>query len=268
MPRLFGRKPQPPSHALETRFPCPVCLGVKMQKVVVADTLATSGQPGGPLTLDHCTRCGGVWFERGEVQRLAGHKSDVLHAHISRRSEAPKPPCHKCRTPLSRDAVTCAACGRDNLLHCPACQCAMRRAQIDGLALDACDRCHGIWFDYAELEQIWSQSLREATERWRATHRRPGSEVVADGAGLLLESMFWAPNLVFYGAHAAGQVVVAGAEAAGGAIAGAGEILASGGVSGVAGASAEAATAAVEIAGDAAGSIFATIAEIIAGIFE
>ena len=50
----------------ETRWPCPVCLGVKMEKTVVG-----KGE-GGPdsLTLDHCARCGGMWFELGEVQRL------------------------------------------------------------------------------------------------------------------------------------------------------------------------------------------------------
>jgi hypothetical protein len=32
----------------------------------------------GELVLDHCARCGGVWFEAGEVQRLRSCEAELL----------------------------------------------------------------------------------------------------------------------------------------------------------------------------------------------
>ena len=42
---------------IETKLPCPVCL-------IMMDKAQVKGR-GGVLTLDHCSRCGGVWFGRG-----------------------------------------------------------------------------------------------------------------------------------------------------------------------------------------------------------
>src|SRR5437016_85472 len=84
---------------LETRLPCPVCL-------VMMDKAQVKGRSGF-LTLDHCQRCGGVWFERGEVQALASREPAALWAEVAPRADIPNPPCHSCRSPLDRDAETC-----------------------------------------------------------------------------------------------------------------------------------------------------------------
>ena len=60
---------------LEARYPCPVCLGVQMVKTPVRPT--RRGQSGGVL-LDHCERCGGVWFEAGEVQQMRQLRPELL----------------------------------------------------------------------------------------------------------------------------------------------------------------------------------------------
>ena len=86
----------------ETRLPCPVCL-------IMMDKAQVKGR-GGVLTLDHCMRCGGVWFERGEVQQLATRTPESLWAEIAPRADVPRPPCHNCQTPLDRDAEKCAVC--------------------------------------------------------------------------------------------------------------------------------------------------------------
>jgi Zn-finger nucleic acid-binding protein len=39
-------------------------------------------------------------------------------------------------------------------LHCPHCKMAMKTTTIDGIELDICGNCSGIWFDKYEAEEI------------------------------------------------------------------------------------------------------------------
>jgi hypothetical protein len=120
----------------------------------------------------------------------------------------------------------------------------------DGLTLDACKPCRGVWFDNHELAQIWNLEMRRNLP---TVKQADGSVTVADV--FLLDAFLWAPDLVFISASG----VLHGA----GAAAGAAADIAGGGLEGVA----EAAGGAVEGAGEVAGSVFETIAEIIAGLF-
>ena len=231
---------------METRWPCPVCLGVAMQKTVV------SGQ-GADVTLDVCPRCGGIWFERGEARQLARHGPDALWKEVPRREEQVRPPCHGCGAPLDRDAEQCSACGHHNVLRCPVCDVEMERRVQDALTLDLCRRCQGVWFDHAELSSIWRLNLDAATAR--ATRREGrGAAALSTGGDALLEAMIWSPDLVFYGASAATHAASAAANALG-------SVASSG-------AAAEAATHAVGIVGDAAEGLFSMIADIIGGLFD
>lgn len=222
---------------IETRYPCPVCLGVAMEKVVVGE--------GGALQIDHCTRCGGAWFELGEVQRLRRVRPEDLWARIAPRGEVHRAHCHACHTPVQRSEPACPACGHTNLLDCPVCQHPMRAVPHDGLRLDACTRCKGVWFDHHELAAIWKLELDAALDRRRHKGALARS---GDGAFALVDVLAWHPGLVFYGVDAAGHAVIAGASALGNAP--------------------EAAGAVVEMAGEAAAGVFETIVEIISGFFN
>jgi len=219
----------------EPRWPCPVCLGVKMEKA----TVVTQGDHGeGELTLDHCPRCGGMWFELGEVQRLRSEPPESLWTHVPTRAERHRAQCHACRAFLDRDEPECGACGAKARLNCPACDTTMLRARRSELTLDVCKQCKGVWFDHHELDEIWK------LERNRFLAKRGGGELARRkddrGTDVLFETLFWTPDLVFLGAHAAGHGVAAAAEAA---------------------------PAAVEAVGEAAGGVFETIVEIVAGVF-
>ena len=160
----------------ETRWPCPVCLGTRMEKT----SLGTgAGDAPGPLTLDHCARCGGMWFELGEVQRLRSERPESLWAQIAARDERHRAQCHTCRAFVDRDAPKCAACGAKTRLNCPACDTRMLQVRQSSLTLDVCKRCKGVWFDHHELEAIWETGARPAhraagaaTERSRAPRTR------------------------------------------------------------------------------------------------
>lgn len=224
---------------LSVRTPCPVCLGATLQKVGVG--------PGGALEVDHCPRCGGVWFEYGEVQRLRSLPPAAFWAAVGRPKQAPVPPCHDCHTPFSRAEPACPACGREPVIDCPACDRPMHGEAREGIHLDVCRHCRGVWFDHGELETVWRLQAAGAVQR------RP--EVAAYAAGdVLLDVLFFAPDLYVYGAYGTVQAVGAAAEAVAhlpGAVAAAPEV----------------AVAAVEVAGEAAGGVFEVVVSIFEGIF-
>lgn len=224
---------------IETRLPCPTCLGVVMEKLKpVKDH---------DLVLDYCTRCGGIWFDAGEVQLLRQIRPRGLPQAIELRETAFKMPCHSCHAPMDRNADKCTSCGWENRLECPSCQKQLERIERDDLVLDVCRSCRGVWFDNHEIAQIWNMEVRRNLP---TVKQRDGSVSVADY--FLLDALLWAPDLVFlsgYGvARGAGAIVGAASEV---------------GVEGVA----AAAGGAIEGVGEVAGSVFEVIAEIIGSIF-
>jgi uncharacterized protein len=235
--------------SMETRWPCPVCLGVAMQKTTVRSA-------GTSVTLDVCPRCGGVWFERGEARQLAQQAPESLWKQVPRRDEPVRPPCHGCAAPIDRDVERCPACGHRNVLRCPHCDLEMERRTHGALVLDLCRRCEGVWFDHAELTAIWQLNLSAATQRAQRRAGR-GEQALAVGGDVLLNALFWTPELVFYGAASA-------ARAAGGIV----QSVGSAGVGSVGGAAADAASSAAGVVGDAAEGVFSMIAEIIGSLFD
>jgi len=194
-----------PARARETRLPCPVCF-VAMEKARLAGAQRA-------LTLDHCQRCGGVWFDRGEVRVLAVHAPTELWATIAQRSERVNPPCHGCGAPLDRDHAQCAACDHANDLSCPMCDEPMLRRESEGLTLDVCQRCRGVWFDHHELATIWRLNLDQAMARRSIA----GSNALVVGADVLSNAMFWSPGLVAEGAVGVAHLGVAAIEVVGSA---------------------------------------------------
>jgi Zn-finger nucleic acid-binding protein len=237
------------STPLEVRHPCPVCLGAKMEKVTIARdaTSAAGSTPRTPLVLDHCARCGGVWFEMGEVQQLRQTDPTALWNAITKRDGIHAMQCHSCKAHVTRDADRCPACGWSVRLDCPICQKQMDVSEQAGLRLDFCRTCKGVWFDHDEIASIWNSELNALIER------RKGS--MGDGAVSVLDALTYDPFLMYYGVSAAGHVA--------GAAAGALSHLP------------DAIGAAPELLGDAAGaaadvasSLFETIFDIIGSLFD
>lgn len=191
---------------MEVRFPCPVCLGARMEKTRVGAR--------GELVLDSCRRCGGIWFELGEVQRLKRLRPQTLWDRVGLRDTPVVAQCHECHAPLDRNAARCGACNRPNSIACPACDRTMDAQTEHGLRLDVCRDCKGVWFDHVELAAIWTLAL-ERTAHLRPSARRagPGHMGVDSGAIILADALAYSPELVVYGARAAGYAVATSAEA-------------------------------------------------------
>jgi Zn-finger nucleic acid-binding protein len=202
------------------------------------------------LVLDYCRRCGGVWFDSGEVASLRKLHPKGIGRAIELRESAFRMPCHSCHAPMDRNAPACPACDWKNILSCPTCEKPLERLERDGMTLDVCRSCQGVWFDNHELADIWNMEVRRNVPT--VTHK-DGSVGVADY--FLLDAVLWAPDLVFISAHglAHGAASVAGGVAD----------VTGGGLEGVA----EVAGGAVEGVTDAASGVFEVLAEIIAGIF-
>lgn len=218
---------------IESRMPCPVCVGVHMVKESVPHREN--------LTLDLCRRCGGIWFEQGELHRLRSGTPFDLNGSPHRGPHTGR--CHACLASVRRDDVSCAACGTPNRIDCPHCCRKARRITHNGLTLDVCTTCRGVWFDRHEIAAIWSVALAAVVDGQTAIPGRL-SAAGSDIAGAAVEALVYSPDL--------GVVIVEGSvRAAGSALDGLS-------------AAPEAAGVVVEVAG----VVFETLASMVGAILD
>jgi hypothetical protein len=116
------------------------------------------------------------------------------------------------------------------------------------LRLDVCRSCKGVWFDHVELEAIWKLALTAPRRNGARGTGVATASAAEDSAVLLVHALAWSPELVLYGAHAAGYAVSASAQ-----------VLAN---------APEAAAGIAAGVGEAAESVFETILEIVSGLFS
>ncbi len=87
------------------------------------------------IEIDHCTACGGVWLDAGELELLleAAENKDRLMATLASLAER------------SEKKIRCPICSKklDKV----------RYGEKGDLILDKCPRGHGIWFDRDELNR-------------------------------------------------------------------------------------------------------------------
>lgn len=79
--------------------------------------------------VDQCTKCGGVWFDDGELAQLVGGRARLT-------------------APPNAAATTTA--------NCPRCSKAFQRFAYPGTMtlIDRCSTCAGVWLDGGELQEI------------------------------------------------------------------------------------------------------------------
>ena len=234
---------------MEARYRCPVCLGATLEKVRL--TMPDARNADVPeLVLDHCPRCSGVWFDHGEVQQLRRVDPAELWSKIARQNEAHQMKCHNCHALLSRNEAKCPACDWRVQLNCPVCDRKMEIAVLGGLRLDVCKRDKGVWFDHAELADIWKLEVDAMVQQRRGALGDAGV-----GSVVLLDALTYDPFLTYYGLQAAGY-----------AIGGAAEVLSR--APDVLSHAPEAIAGLADAAGDVASSVFETIVDIISGLFN
>lgn len=259
--------PQEPQ-ILENFYPCPVCVGIPLQK------LRFQKGDGTTLILDHCQRCQGMWFDHREVNLLRQMPPHLLTDQIQLRDDVFMMPCHRCHQLTSRDLKACMHCKHPNTLDCPVCQKTMQVKSYAGFKLDLCRQCHGVWFDSHELAQLWRINHRDLPGApmgagggfWGASVHAPGPvfDPLSDPLDMwiALEVLEATPEIASGLAEMAGGL----AEASSGFISEFPELLAS--APEALGAAAEMSTSAIEGLAEIGGSIFELISEVLSGLFE
>lgn len=88
------------------------------------------------VEIDHCTACGGVWLDGGELELLLGAAAnlDTLMATLKSGGAAKEA---RLRCPICRRKLDKVSCGEG-----------------ETVALDKCPRDHGLWFDRGELQAV------------------------------------------------------------------------------------------------------------------
>ncbi|MCX6004499.1 MAG: zf-TFIIB domain-containing protein [Chloroflexi bacterium] len=92
------------------------------------------------IELDYCAGCGGLWFDKGELELLL----DSIEQGTARKYVADMLAQPEAET-------------REEKRKCPICNRAMKKTLIGGNAkimIDACSLGHGLWFDGGELNQL------------------------------------------------------------------------------------------------------------------
>lgn len=122
---------------------CPVC-----RKVL--GTFTVEG-----LELDGCAGCGGVWFDGGELARVA---SVEKAQQIVAAAQGVEGECRECGSAIAGNQV-CGKCGRP-APRCPSCDRGpLAIAQVGSVRLDVCKLCSGVWFDAGELQALVGPGL-------------------------------------------------------------------------------------------------------------
>ena len=88
------------------------------------------------VEIDHCTNCGGIWLDGGELEILlesSSHKNELLASFILMKIISEK----KFKCPICGKKMEKVLCGKD-----------------ENILIDRCKHHHGLWFDKGELEQL------------------------------------------------------------------------------------------------------------------
>ena len=104
---------------------CPVCKNA-MITLELAD-----------VEIDHCTDCGGIWLDAGELELLLGESG---------------------KSKQLLDSFKIAPDSSEKVRKCPICDKKMLKIVIGSsepaLLIDKCQKGDGLWFDKGELQDI------------------------------------------------------------------------------------------------------------------
>ncbi len=98
----------------------------------------------GPVELDTCDSCEGVWFDKDELRAVLDlNKSSLYSTPLSRTMDTA---VERVETP-GRSEMKCPRCGSDLTRY--------SYQGYSGILLDGCDRQCGIWLDDGELRKLF-----------------------------------------------------------------------------------------------------------------
>ena len=135
-----GGSPDRSAEQNDERLTCPRCA----QPMEAVSVEAASGTESGHVVIDECRACGGVWFDRGELEAVA--QSQPAEASAARRAAGSR---SQLETQRLTDVIV-------KYLKCPRCQKLMNRqnyGRVSGVLIDVCGY-HGAFLDAGEIKAV------------------------------------------------------------------------------------------------------------------
>jgi Zn-finger nucleic acid-binding protein len=116
------------------------------------------------VDIDACPRCGGIWFDQGELEQLAADSLGGELGRLDREGAGRAPSVAGLCRPVGPTELRCPACG-DPLIN-------YVFVDDEGLAVDICGLCEGIWLDEGELARFQRGQARKLLGQLIARGRR------------------------------------------------------------------------------------------------
>ena len=121
---------------------CPKCIGKLQEKEVGMYAVSGIKELQGAalsqtLEIDQCFVCGGVWFDKGELDKYTTEKVTIINS-TSIGEE------------LDRELNTKEG-------KCPRCKMLLKKIPYEkepSIMLDVCEKCGGIWLDSTEIDRV------------------------------------------------------------------------------------------------------------------
>lgn len=121
---------------------CPKCIG-KLQKKELTIYAASSIKElkgagiSQSLEVDQCFVCGGVYFDRGELDKYTTEKATIINSPsvgdaLDKEFDAKKGKCPKCSFVLKKTPYE----------------------KEPSITIDVCEKCGGIWLDSTEIDRV------------------------------------------------------------------------------------------------------------------
>ncbi len=123
------------------------------------------------VVADACGTCRGVWLDRGELEEMVARVDRPQHA----RRNATQYAGTKAGVTTQTEGRT-SRTGQTDFLRCPRCGDLLRETQHDGVRVDECRRCRGMWLDDGELERIKAH-LRGLRHDWERDEKERGGSI-------------------------------------------------------------------------------------------
>lgn len=114
-------------------LPCPTC-GLSLKSKLYEGWISENNSSHS-VELDECTHCGGLWFDQGELEKVASF--DELPQRLWK-------PLTTSRPPLRPEGTR----------PCPHCAEIMVGTLIKAVRVDLCSTCKGMWLDQGELNKL------------------------------------------------------------------------------------------------------------------
>jgi Zn-finger nucleic acid-binding protein len=137
--------------------PCPWCEGESLRPLRVP-----------PVEVETCPRCHGLWFGRGQWDRLPDRPR--VRTFVGAASGAPSR-CRKRGHRVPAERRVCPTC-QGAPPGCPECGGRLARVATSACELDVCGRCEGVWLEAGCFERLAGVTHPQA---------RPAGRVEAEG---------------------------------------------------------------------------------------